>query len=293
MYDKISLSVLHRLQWMAESADAIHKLHLYPNDTEDDKRMMVEVIPRLKQIHYASRACEHFFVEEHFRQLAMFATETVPLDLVFDESMLITPEGWMEVENGILPVGLSFKDQLDTIIWFKPEDGSGKYQFKLIMRTPPFGIGKPYDGRDDALLWTDFGMKPGETLGQLLERVPSADGFAQFVLCLLHLVGQRMTAVVPREPRSNVTSKAHAAGVVKLRPRIVTLRRMLPEGHIPTPREHEHRDYNWHWLVQGHWRRQPYKSTGEIRPIYIANYIKGPMDKPMKPVMHNIFVARR
>jgi hypothetical protein len=294
MYDKISLSVLHRMQWMAESAEAIHTLHARPDDSPFDKKMISEVFPRLKQIHYASRMAEHYFVEDHFRQLALFAMETVPLDLVFDESLLVTPTGWMEVENGILPFGHPDKDRLDTLIWYKPGDfnTSGKYQFKLITRTPLWGVDKPYE-HDDALLWTDFGMKPGETLAQLIERVPDADGFAQFVLCLLHLLGQRMTAVVPAVPRGNVMGRAHAAGVLNLKPRRVTLRRMMPEDHVPTEREREHHDYQWQWHVRGHWRRQPYRTTGEIRPVFIEAYIKGPVGKPLKPLTHSIFVARR
>lgn len=37
---------------------------------------------------------------------------------------------------------------------------------------------------------------------------------------------------------------------------------------------HKGRGVKQHW-VRGHWRKQPYKSTGEIRTIWIDGYIKG------------------
>ncbi|GAI71048.1 unnamed protein product [marine sediment metagenome] len=45
-----------------------------------------------------------------------------------------------------------------------------------------------------------------------------------------------------------------------------------------------HRDVEWacQWIVGGHWRNQWYPSKHEYRPKYIASYIKGPEDKPLR-----------
>lgn len=42
-------------------------------------------------------------------------------------------------------------------------------------------------------------------------------------------------------------------------------------------------NYSHRWIVQGHWRNQPYKENGETvhKVIWIAPYVKGPDDKPL------------
>jgi len=62
---------------------------------------------------------------------------------------------------------------------------------------------------------------------------------------------------------------------------VFTLRR----AKNATGYEGEERDVEWshRWLVQGHWRNQPYKDgDGTIyKQIWIAPYVKGPDDKPL------------
>jgi hypothetical protein len=42
-------------------------------------------------------------------------------------------------------------------------------------------------------------------------------------------------------------------------------------------------EYSHRWVVEGHWRNQPYgpKANPEYRQIWIAPYVKGPDDKPL------------
>lgn len=48
--------------------------------------------------------------------------------------------------------------------------------------------------------------------------------------------------------------------------------------------EGDHRDVEWtcQWIVTGHWRNQWYPSKHYYRPKYIASYLKGPEDKPLR-----------
>ncbi|WP_410648008.1 hypothetical protein [Amycolatopsis sp. cmx-4-54] len=41
------------------------------------------------------------------------------------------------------------------------------------------------------------------------------------------------------------------------------------------------RDYRHSWIVRGHWRNQYYRSRGDHRPIWIADHLAGPGDKPL------------
>lgn len=61
---------------------------------------------------------------------------------------------------------------------------------------------------------------------------------------------------------------------------IVPLRRIVYTG------KGEHRKVEWtcQWPVSEHWRNQPYGPAGQkyYRPKYIASYLKGPEDKPLR-----------
>lgn len=78
------------------------------------------------------------------------------------------------------------------------------------------------------------------------------------------------------------------------------LTRMLPTNvQLIELRRHEtvkpsgqRRAVEWssRWLVGGHWRQQPYgPGRKQRRPVYIAPYIKGPDDKPLKSERVNVW----
>lgn len=41
------------------------------------------------------------------------------------------------------------------------------------------------------------------------------------------------------------------------------------------------REYHHSWIVRGHWRNQYYRSRDDHRPIWIADHLAGPEDKPL------------
>lgn len=76
--------------------------------------------------------------------------------------------------------------------------------------------------------------------------------------------------------------------------RVVTLRTLRDadaggvEGGDGEKRTHDHR-----WIVEGHWRRQPYGPGRTLRRLqYINPYVKGPEDRPLK-VRETIHAWRR
>jgi hypothetical protein len=69
--------------------------------------------------------------------------------------------------------------------------------------------------------------------------------------------------------------------------RRVILRASLPQQ--PTPKEITGPEsfpgsveWSCQWNVKGHWRNQYYPSTGEHKRIFVAEYRKGPQDKPLR-----------
>jgi hypothetical protein len=52
-------------------------------------------------------------------------------------------------------------------------------------------------------------------------------------------------------------------------------------------------EWQCQWLVRGHWRQQFYPSANRHVPRWIAPYIKGPFDKPMRTPNPTVFVVKR
>jgi hypothetical protein len=61
---------------------------------------------------------------------------------------------------------------------------------------------------------------------------------------------------------------------------VIDLRRPAEAGAASGNRTVE---WTHRWIVNGHWRQQPYGPGGELRrPTWIAPFIKGPSDKPLE-----------
>jgi len=52
-------------------------------------------------------------------------------------------------------------------------------------------------------------------------------------------------------------------------------------------------DWQYRWMVRGHWRQQWFASDQSHRPIWITPYIKGPDDKPLKTPNQSVFAVIR
>lgn len=74
--------------------------------------------------------------------------------------------------------------------------------------------------------------------------------------------------------------------------RVVQLRKR--HYNLTSSAEHEaDREYTCQWVVRGHWRQQWYPSLQRNQPKWIAPYVKGPEDKPLKPPRATVFAVVR
>jgi hypothetical protein len=121
--------------------------------------------------------------------------------------------------------------------------------------------------------------------------------FVRFVASCLSFMEQRITIPVSR-PTSRATrrrlERKHDGFQPAAEVQVIELRR----------RERYHQEHadqggreppEWHvqWLVSGHWRRHWYPRAKAHKPRYIAPYIKGPQDKPLKTPTSQLFVVKR
>lgn len=164
------------------------------------------------------------------------------------------------------PVGLvvtlySHRDDPSDYPW--PEEDPGFWVPKLTMshstmwwfgRTPEQGL-KTYEPRDiEALrsVWRD--------------------------LQVFFRLAQQRIAVRGRELASRPARKrAKRQGIDDPYYTVITLRRHREGGGGETDVDWRHR-----WIVDGHWRNQWYPSLGAHRQIWIAPFVKGPEDKPLR-----------
>lgn len=117
---------------------------------------------------------------------------------------------------------------------------------------------------------------------------PHVHAAAAIIMTTWHLIEQEVVSAEPSGPvtaNRQATRRLLAASgrkripdvrVVQLRPRGVA----RDDGDEKTD---GHRvPWSHRWLVRGHWRRQWYPSRREHRPLWIAPYVKGPGDKPLR-----------
>lgn len=80
----------------------------------------------------------------------------------------------------------------------------------------------------------------------------------------------------PRTAQKRIRRAGHNLDPV----RVVRVGQKHKRNAPTTPNEEF--EYSHRWVVQGHWRNQPYGENMELRrPKWIAPYIKGPEDKPL------------
>jgi hypothetical protein len=74
--------------------------------------------------------------------------------------------------------------------------------------------------------------------------------------------------------------------------RVIYLRQKAAGGDEP---HEKHIDWQYQWRVRGHWGQQWYPSIQQHKPTYVGEYLKGPEDKPLKPLndKQTIYVVSR
>lgn len=100
---------------------------------------------------------------------------------------------------------------------------------------------------------------------------------------LLHQEGisSRTTESPPRPERRRLARDGVEPRQMDVQ--VVRLRRPRSEEGESGEPDGEGRSWSHRWLVGGHWRWQPYGKGRELRRLtYIAPYVKGPADKPLR-----------
>jgi hypothetical protein len=110
--------------------------------------------------------------------------------------------------------------------------------------------------------------------------VPGAAPVVERLTQVTWRLAKQVVRMPERSPRA-VRRAAQRKGIERDGVLVVRLRRPAPpvNGDEPSPVGWQHQ-----WVVRGHWRNQWFPAHETHRQIWISPYVKGPEDKPLKPV---------
>lgn len=142
------------------------------------------------------------------------------------------------------------------------------------------------------VLCGSFMLELGYKINDAFAHVPTTDKLSQentraellFMRALWVLMRQRLTTTTahtaPRQMRRRFEREDHNNLWADRQIKVITLRRI--EYQSKDDSETQMIDWSHRWVVEGHWRNQWYPSLEQHRLKWIAAYIKGPDDKPLK-----------
>jgi hypothetical protein len=237
-----------------------------------------------------------YAMDRYFCRLVDEARLTIPDDEVFRPATLLTPAGWIFLEE---PAPLPEPGQrLQTVGWcpVKPGPlGLGGVQCAGLTAHATGGLGQPD---------TTWGLEPDVTLRQHMARMEqgptalqhperaSTAGDPRHVVrwfyTALNLMANKLTLVAAAPFARAVRRRAAGEGVALPDAfRRITLRR-VEAARLAAGAAGQARDWNCQWQVRGHWRHY---QDGKV--VYVDSYIKGPVGKPLKPIQTPFFRVER
>ncbi len=231
------------------------------------------------------------------------------LDLVYAASQSI-PETWVLMPNSLpAPCGFFWfakpiyigDKKLRSITWLprirEKERGDFQYLVPPYNELPTF---KPEDdsaqiifyteGTDEQRIWPPFPIsflsfpfgcsieEKERTLSQWSEP-ESIRQKTRLFASMVAFLQQRILVSSRRWPSRATRRRAEKEGRAESAISVIKLRKTMERPHkgIGEPIE-----WTCQWIVSGHWRDQWYPSIRRNQPIWIAPYLKGPEDKPLR-----------
>lgn len=231
-----------------------------------------------KAVEFASRAVPS---DATLDMASMFGIDNKPMWWWFNTPIACIPSIDLTWSNSPLPLGALLISQRPT--------GIEIARFSLYApREPRFSKS-----------WTwDF----GDSIDTCLSRHKSLDGrdefderkVCRFLLAGIAWINQRIISIgsghVERHRRKQFVREATQLAVDDVK--VIQLRRRETASALRTCNNEGSNNYwSYRWIVNGHWRNQPYREARKL--IYIMPFIKGPSNKPLKVPTHTVYQVSR
>lgn len=252
-------------------------------------------LPHIKALEQA----EPFFWSTQCCQLIEKVAISIP-DYTLTESSLPTPHGFMWFQKPlVLPANLYANDYLpiSAISWNvnSERDGCvfvGFYSIHNLNRCAPTSAS-----------WLQFGKSIFSEFSELVNynkhmHYYHREEFDIKIRCIsacLSFIEQNILIAphieVPRSTRRRMPPKE----ILPIEPfvHVVQLRRKIYQEPSHVQPSANPAEWSCQWFVRGHWRQQWYPGSKIHKPKWIAPYVKGPEDKPLKTPRTTLFAVTR
>lgn len=237
----------------------------------------------------------HFYWGEALCDLAEFAARDMPNWTLLEDAL---PQGggffWL-AKPFYTDYGHAQVRAFSWIRTFDPE--KDRYGLSIVtwadighevLRGLPFPLNRiiwPFGQSRDEILQHVRDINAGGS-----ERADKLGGLYRFLSAMIELMNQTLHTRSQRASRSAARRALRMGWVEEPIIRVVLLRRHVTEGH---PEVGAGREYAHQWVVRGHWRQQWYPSLNRHQPKWIATYVKGPDDAPLKQPRATVFAVVR
>lgn len=124
---------------------------------------------------------------------------------------------------------------------------------------------------------------------QLNLDTPLDEDITQKALALSEFIKQPFVSLTKAEPESKKGKAIINQNKHNSKFSIINLRRAIQK----TSNSNQKREFNYRWIVNGHWKQQFHPSTQTHKPKYISPYMKGDDNKPLLPPKQTIYTVKR
>jgi hypothetical protein len=238
------------------------------------------------------RAASVFAWEPDIAEAVFVASRSIPDDAQFDMAWLPNPVWWFFRDWG-LPVG----DRGSSVAIDDPirkAYDTKKICAVCIFTSPGYVMMSDFRLTSDGfapILASMYGCQSDATINDLssADSDNRAASVGRFVMAGLAWLSQRVAVAEPQQLERHKRKRLLREHGVIPEVKIVRLRRSDSSGNQPSA---THAEWSCRWVVNGHWRNQPYKDN-QRKLIYILPYVKGPDDKPLKAPSTTVFSVSR
>jgi hypothetical protein len=212
------------------------------------------------------------------------AARTIPSDTRLLASILPSASGWWWFDQGL------DEPEFVALLWGPTRGGLELFCFvhtpKIAAPVPGFSFRWPFDASVHDLLTN---VERGESN---VEGVPTLRDLARFFLAACLWLQQRVVTSsaghIERHRRKQIARENDVPLPSDVK--VIQLRRTESRSQ-PANGNGEVIDWSCRWIVNGHWRNQPY--ADERKLIYIMPFVKGPADKPLRVPTHTVYQVSR
>lgn len=231
--------------------------------------------------HSLAYECEQLFWTQNTAQLVFASSKSLQLDtLSMSHELLTIPNAfcWFDQAVESVPFADGHETPLVAISWHTVDaTGPDGEHFDALL-VVAYGQSKFYKDRFYAA------QIDQSIFGHVLREsdVGGTESPIKFVIAANAFIRQRLLINEKKRVDEKDAKRLRKRGITSFRNTVNVVQLRASERAHPRSKDTKTVDWSYRWFVRGHWRNQPYKRAGVVRPRFVLPYMKGPEGKPIK-----------